>query len=315
MPRNRSARLAVLGSATQRSSSASYPPRLNGRFSGPVKRRIVLGVLVVISLVLITVYFRESGGGVLHNVQSAGSTVLRPFEVAATRVARPFQDLYNYFRGLVDAKSDRDRLQAELDKTRKRLIQYQVAAQQNKHLRADLHYISGPRFPTGYRQVTAEIVSKPPSQFEQRVIIGAGSANGIADDDPVVTADGLVGKITKVAAHQAQVSLLTDEDNAVSAIDIDTGAEGIIKHGSGPGSTLYLDQVQKSDHVVNNNRIVTAGWHQGTLSSIYPKGIPIGIVSSASFPSTGLYAQVQVSPYVDFSSLDSVIVLVQKSRR
>jgi rod shape-determining protein MreC len=273
----------------------------------------VLGVLVVLSLVLITVYFRESEGGVLHDMQSAGSTVLRPFEVAATRVAHPFQDLYNYLRGLVHAKSERDRLQAELDRTRQRLIKYQVAAQQNRQLRADLHYISGPHFPSGYRQVTAEIVSKPPLQFEQRVIIGAGSADGIRDDDPVVTADGLVGKITKVAGHQAQVSLLTDQDSAVSAIDIDTGAEGIIKHGQGPGSTLYLDQVQKSDHVVQNNRVVTAGWHQGPLSSIYPKGIPIGIVSSAGFTSTGLYAQVQVSPYVDFSSLDSVIVLVAKS--
>ena len=102
MPRNRSARLAVLGSS-QRSTSSSYPPRLNGRFSGPVKRRIILGVLVVVSLVLITVYFRESDGGALHSIQNAGSTVLRPFEVAATRIAHPFQDLYNYVRGLVDA--------------------------------------------------------------------------------------------------------------------------------------------------------------------------------------------------------------------
>ena len=273
----------------------------------------MLGVLVVLSLVLITVYFRESEGGVLHNMQSAGSTVLRPFEVAATRVAHPFQDLYNYLRGLVHAKSERDRLQAELDRTRQRLIKYQVAAQQNRHLRADLHYISGRRFPSGYRPVTAEIISKPPGQFEQRVIIGAGSSDGIRDDDPVVTADGLVGKITKVAGHQAQVSLLTDEESAVSAIDVDTGAEGIIKHGQGPGSTLYLDNVLKSDHVAQNNHIITAGWHQGALSSIYPKGIPIGIVSSSGIPSTSLYQQVQVSPYVDFSSLDSVIVLVAKS--
>ena len=275
----------------------------------------MLGVLVVLSLVLITVYFRESEGGVLHNIQSAGSTVLRPFEVAATRVAHPFQDLYNYLRGLVHAKSERDRLQAELDRTRQRLIKYQVAAQQNRQLRADLHYISGRGFPSGSRPVTAEIVGKPPVQFEQRVIIGAGSADGIHDDDPVVTADGLVGKITKVAGHQAQVSLLTDEESAVSAIDVDTGAEGMIKHGQGPGSTLYLDNVLKSDHIVQNNRIVTAGWHQGTLSSIYPKGIPIGIVSSTGIPSTSLYQQVQVSPYVDFSSLDSVIVLVARSTR
>ena len=313
MPRNRSARLAVLGSS-QRSTTGSYPPRLSGRFSGPVKRRIVLGVLVVLSLVLITVYFRESGGGALHSIQSAGSTVLRPFEIAATRIARPFQDLYDYVRGLVDAKSERDRLQAEVDRLRKRMIRLQFASQQNKTLARSLKYVSGPNFPKDFTPVTAEIISKLPSQFQQRVVIAAGSANGIRSDDPVVTPDGLVGKVSKVAAHQAQVMLLTDEDTAVSAIDIDTRAEGIVRHGHGPGTTLFLDQVPKSERVVLNNRIVTAGWHQGKLSSIYPKGIPIGIVSSASFPSTDLYASVQITPYVDFSSLDSVTVLVAKKR-
>ncbi len=311
MPRNRSARLAVLGSS-QRSTSSSYPPRLSGRFSGPVKRRIVLAVLVVLSLVMITVYFRESGGGAMHSIQNAGSTVLRPFEVAATRVAHPFQDLYNYMRGLVDAKSDRDKLQTELDRVRKRLIKLQFAARENKQLARSLHYLSGPKV-KDYRPVTTEIISKLPSEFEQRVVIAAGSGSGIQDDDPVVDPDGrLVGKVSKVAGGEAQVTLLTDEDTAVSAIDIDTGAEGMVRHGHGPGTTLFLDQVQKSEHVALNNRIVTAGWHQGSLSSIYPKGIPIGIVSSSNFFSTDLYASIQIAPYVDFSSLSSVIVLVKK---
>jgi rod shape-determining protein MreC len=301
----------VLGSS-QRSTSPSYPPRLSGRFSGPVKRRIILAVLVVVSLVMITVYFRESDGGAMHNIQSVGSTILRPFEVGATRIAHPFQDLYNYLRGLVHAKSERDKLQAELDKVRKRLIKYQSAAQQNRELKTSLQYISGRSFPKDYRSVTAEIISKLPSQFEQRVVIAAGSADGINDDDPVMTADGLVGKISKVASHQAQVTLLTDEETAVSALDIDTRAEGMVRHGHGPGTSLFLDKVPKSEHVALNNHIVTAGWHQGNLSSIYPKGLPIGIVSSASFPSTDLYASVQITPYVDFSSLDSVIVLVKK---
>jgi rod shape-determining protein MreC len=305
----------VLGSS-QRSSSASYPPRLSGRFSGPVKRRIVVGVLVVVSLVMITVYFRESDGGALHNIQSVGSTILRPFEIGATRVAHPFQDLYNYLRGLVDAKSERDKLQAEVDHLRKRLIKLQSAGRQNVELQRSLHYISGPRIPRDYTPVTTEIISKPPSAFDQQVIVAAGSANGLHDDDPVVNGDGnLIGKITKVASHQAQVTLLTDEDTAVSAVDVNTGAEGIVRHGHGPGTNLFLDMVAKSERVAGTDRVVTAGWHQGQLSSIYPKGIPIGIVSSASIPSTDLYQTIQLAPYADFSSLDSVIVLVAKQRK
>ena len=84
--RNRNARIAVLGHQLL----APGPTGSSSRSSTAVKRRIVAGVLVLLSLVLITVYFRESAGGGLHGVQGAGATVLRPFEVASDRVARPF---------------------------------------------------------------------------------------------------------------------------------------------------------------------------------------------------------------------------------
>ena len=76
------------------------------------------GVLVLLSIGLITIYFRESSGGGLHQVQSAGATVLRPFEVAADRVSRPFRDAYGYFSGLFGAKSENKRLRAEVDRLR-----------------------------------------------------------------------------------------------------------------------------------------------------------------------------------------------------
>jgi rod shape-determining protein MreC len=273
----------------------------------------VLGVLVVVSLVLITVYFRESEGGALHDLQGAGATVLRPFQVGASRVAHPFQDLYDYIRGLTNAKSQRDRLLADNRRLRQQLIQLQSAELESKTLQKALSYISGRRFPSGFKPVTAAIVSKPPSQFEQQVVISAGRADGIKDDAPVVTAAGLVGKVTKVVGHEAQVTLLTDEESAVSAIDLNTSAEGIVRHGHGPGATLFLDQVPRSEHIAIGDRVITSGWRSGSLSSIYPRGIAIGHVSSRSFPSTSPFASVQVTPYVDFSSLDSVTVLVEKT--
>ena len=72
MPRNRSARLAVLGAGAQRSRPVSY----SSRQASAVRRRIVAAVLVLLSIALITIYFRESSGGGLHRVQSAGATVL-----------------------------------------------------------------------------------------------------------------------------------------------------------------------------------------------------------------------------------------------
>ena len=107
MPRNRTVS-AVLGSSVQRAASA-YPSRSRNA----LKRRVTVGALVLVALVLITVSFRESSGGGLHRVQSAGATVLHPFQVGAERVARPFRDVYGWFSGLVHAKSEAKRLRAE----------------------------------------------------------------------------------------------------------------------------------------------------------------------------------------------------------
>ena len=146
-------------------------------------------------------------------------------------------------------------------------------------------------------------------------MIRSGAASGIRVNDPVMTGDGLVGLITRVSDDTARVQLLTDEEAAVSALDLRTGAAGIVLHARGTRETLVLDRVRKEDRVRRGDEIVTAGWRAGALSSLYPKGIAIGRVTSVGQTDTDLFQQVQVDPYVDFGSLDAVLVLVPKGRR
>jgi rod shape-determining protein MreC len=273
----------------------------------------VAGVLVLLALVLITVYFREPAGGGLHRVQSGGATVLRPFEVASNRVAAPFRDAYGWFAGLIHAKSENAKLREQVDKLRAEVIQNANAARENDDLRRQLNYIGLPRFPQGYSPVNTDVISRPESEFEQQIGIAAGSSSGIRVNDPVVTADGLVGKISRVAGHTAQVTLLTDANMNVSAVDPRTQAAGLVSHGEGPG-TLTLNRVQKSQVLHEGDTIVTQGWKFGLLSSIYPYGIPIGTVSGATNSEVDLYWNAQVRPFVHFDSLQSVIVLVPKRR-
>jgi len=286
---------------------------LSSRSATAVKRRVVAGVLVLLSLVLITVYFREPEGGGLHGVQSAGATVLRPFEVASERVAQPFRDAYGWLSGLIHAKSENAKLRAQVDLLTQRVIQNTNAAQENADLRRQLHYMGLPRFPQDYNPVATDVISRSPSEFDQKVAIAAGSGSGIRVNDPVVTADGLVGLVTRVAHGQSQVTLLTDPNLRVSATDLETQATGIVSHGEGSG-TLTLDRVQKSQVLKPGDTIVTQGWRFGHYSSLYPAGIPIGYVSGASQSEVDFYWQAQVSPRVHFDSLRSVLVLVPKAR-
>ena len=274
-----------------------------------------MGLLVLLSLVLITVYFRESAGGGLHRAQGTGATVLRPFEIAAERVARPFRDAYNWTSDLFSAQSENGRLKAQLAQYRQLYVQNESAVAENARLRQLLQLQDAPTYPRDFRQVNARIVAHAPSDFDQQVVIEAGSSKGLRLHDPVMTADGLVGELTRVTPTEAKVTLLTDETSFVSATDLTTGARGIVRHGQGAGNSLVLDHVAKEQHVSEGDLIITSGSQAGKLPSIYPHGLPIGVVTSVGQSDTALYKQIQVAPAVDFSALDSLAVLVSKNPR
>ena len=271
-----------------------------------------MGGLVLLSLVLITISFREPTSGPLHGIESAGATVLRPFEVAAERVARPFRDVYGYFRGLVHAKQENERLRERVNRLRQIALQGETARQENAQLRAALDYRDGPQFPADYRGVSARIISWA-SEFDQQVVISAGSADGIRQDTPIVTRAGLVGRVTDLNSSAAQVTLIVDENSAVPALDVQTRAVGLVRSGQGEG-TLILDRVLKARNVQPGDVIVTAGTRSEQYPSLFPRGIPIGVVTSVGQTDTASFKQIQLEPYVDFSSLDAVTALITHKR-
>ena len=272
-------------------------------------------MLLLVSLAMITVYFREAPSGGLHDFQSVAASTMRPFEIGAQRVSRPFRDAYGWVAGLFHAKSENERLHEELEDVRAQVIQSAEAQRENKQLRDLLEYRSGATFPQDFpreRAVAASVMSNPAGEFEQKIIISAGSSDGIRLYDAVVTGRGLVGHVSKVLRDQSRVTMLTDQESAVTARDIATGAVGILGHGE--GSALILDRVPKQRRILENDTIVTAGRGQGRLGSFFPRNIPIGSVEFVGQTDVDLYQDVQVRPFVDFSDLDSVLVLVPKNR-
>ena len=267
---------------------------------------------MLLSLVLITISFRSGSGGALHGVEGAGATVLRPFEVAAERVARPFRDVYGYFASLVHVKRENSRLKQQVNELRQQALLGQSALEQNREFRDQLKFVDSPLFPADYAPVNTRILSWS-SEFEQQVVIAAGSDRGIKQDTPIVTRDGLVGRVTAVTGNAAQVTLLTDENSAVPARDQKTGAVGLLRHGQGEGS-LLLDFVRKEANVQEGDVIVTAGTRSAKYPSLFPGRILIGVVTSVGQSDTALYKQIQIDPYVDFSALDAVTALITHKR-
>lgn len=276
-----------------------------------MRRRAVVAVLTVVSLALVTVYFRESDNGFLHSLQSTGASVLRPFEVGAERVARPFRDAAGWFGGLLDAKDENKKLKRQIEELRQQEIATQSALRENAQLKAIVDYLDSPRFPQDYRPITTRVIARPGRLFADQIVVGAGKNNGISKHDVVVNAEGLVGEVTKVYSDAALITLLTDRTSAVSTLDIATNASGIAERGS--QGALTIDRVTK-DQVVNQGDVfVTAGWRSGDLASLYPRGIPVCMVNTpVAQKDVDIYKDIQCDPFVDFSTLEAVIVLVRK---
>jgi rod shape-determining protein MreC len=275
-----------------------------------------VGVLVLASLLLITVSFRSSA---LDGAQGTVAGILRPFETAADRVTRPFRDTVGWFHGLVNAKAENKKLRIQIEDLRRQAIQDESALQENVQLRAALQY-RGPASIANFRQVHAAVQTNPQNAIDQSVTIAAGSQDGVAVGDVVVAptggqSGGLVGTVDRVAANVARVTLLTDDQSRVTAADLTSPtAIGIVKRGGGGSDVLILDRVLKQKAVRVGDTIITAGTlGSTTLKSMFPRGIPIGTVTSESDTDVNAFKNIQVEPLVDFTSLQSVIVLVPPS--
>ncbi len=138
---------------------------------------------------------------------------------------------------------------------------YQAARAANAYLERLLKYERAPSFPQDanrYNQVAAQVLTSP-TVFDQTITIAAGSNRNITVQDVVITADGLVGQVTKVDGVVSRVMLITDPDSAVRAVDErEQSAIGILEPGS-PSDTLSLTNVGKDKKVQNLDTVVTAG--------------------------------------------------------
>ena len=306
MPRNRTVRFAVLGNSVQRAAASGYPSSR----SSALKRRIVVGGLIALSLVLITVSFRSSA---LDGVQGTGASILRPFEIAADRVSRPFRDTAGWVHGLASAKSENAKLKRQIETLREQLVLDESAVQENVQLRAQLQY-QGPPSRANFDLKHAAVLTNPQSALDESITIAAGTNDGIRVGSPVIDASGgLVGTIDRAWPSVARVTLLTQGQN-VTAIDLkDPSAVGIIRGGGGAGDVLVFDRVSKAANVAVGNIVVSAGsLGKGALPSMFPRGLRIGTVSSVNNNDVDTFKTIQVEPFVNFSSLQSVIVLVQR---
>ena len=275
------------------------------------RRRAVLALLVVVSLILLTAYFGESPQSPLHNVQRGIVQVFSPVQAGASKVLSPVRDVANWVSDTLRAKSNVDKLRKQNRELTAQLATLKTEQQQNAQLTAEvgLDQTIGVR---NYHPVGANVIGRDPSLWYQQVEVDSGSGEGIALNDPVLADGALVGDVTAVDASVSIVTLITDHDYAVAAQVTNTaGDQGILAPSVGNPNQLLLQELPARAQISVGQQVVTAGFKSGNLTSLYPPGLPIGTVSSANPNQLYNNNEVQVAPTADLRHFSSVQILTR----
>lgn len=261
--------------------------------------RLLLAILVTASLVVVTVDYRTEGDGPLDALGRYAMTVLGPIQEGLARIARP---VGNFFAGFTEVPSlkariaELERLNAELRAERD---QIQDVFRENEQLRRLL----GLERRLDLQTMPARVIGLGPSNFEQVLFVDRGSSDGVRRGMPVVGGQGLVGRVLAVGASTAQVLLITDRSSAVAGRLAGTGETGLLQ-GTG-GSNLRFELLNPEAAVASGDLVVTSGYDGG----VYPPGVPVGAVTAIREQQGALSRVVTVRPFVDFTTLDYLLLV------
>ena len=276
----------------------------------------MLALLVALSLALLTAYFGESAGGVLHTLQRGVLQVLAPIQEGTGLALKPFRDMAGWFDDTLDARKERDQLRKERDQLRQEVIGAEAARAENQKLRRQLE-LEDARL-SDYEPVSARVIGRSPTVWYATVNVDKGSVDGVRVNQPVVNGDGLVGKVTSVTHGAAQITLITDHTSGVSArVNTPLVARGkkevygLVQTAVGNPDDLLLNFVSRSSQLQKGDRVTTAGSRSSRLESLFPPDIPVGVVTKVDEEELSQFQRVHIRPFADLRRLDFVQILTR----
>lgn len=263
------------------------------------RTRLVLGLLVIAALALITVSYRDASASPLRSLRNFGSSAFGPLERAAAAVGRPVGRFFG-------ASSGNSRVTA-LERQNTMLRTELSRARLDKAEAGEIRKILGLDGVLGYKVLFANVIAAAPG-YEDTVALDAGSADGITAGDTVLNGQGLVGHVVSAGRDTSTVQLVTDGSATVGAQLASGGPAGELTGSGVPGSDLL--QLSLIGTGVN----VRAGQEVVSYASVggrpFVGDIPIGTVARVEPAGNSLSTDALVRPYVNFTALGVVAVVV-----
>lgn len=230
-----------------------------------------------------------------------------PVEYAAAALARGVSSIVSDYVYLVDVKANNNKLayeNARLRAANRRLADAEAEARRLRRLLALREEVAA-------ETVSAVVVGKDTTEyFRVAHVILDTPAPGIRANMPVLSLDGAVGTVLRVAGEKIDVQLTVDSGFGVDVIVERTGARGFVR-GVGDRSryAVRVEYVQRTDEVEQGDILVTSGF-----GCRFPGGIPVAKVTEVAKRDFGIYQQVEAEPTVDFSRLEEVLIVLNDNK-
>jgi rod shape-determining protein MreC len=273
----------------------------------------LLTIVVVAQVLLLAFQVRHTAGSQGRDIPLVrywAVEVIMPFERVGSSV---FSGLGGFWSGYVDVHGERNenkRLLAENGELKLRNRELETEAEEARRLNDLLEFRKQhPESPMLTAQVTgsssamlaAHVIGGSADPNSHTIFINHGAGDLIRRNMAVITPDGIVGKIVEVFPNASEVLLINDRESGVGAMFVDTRTHGIVKGNGSPYPEM--DYIVNDEKVHVGDPIVTSGEDR-----IFPKGLPVGVVSSTKPANPFQIIKIRSAARLD--RLEDVLVLL-----
>jgi len=267
------------------------------RFS---KKTIIIIVLIIIAGLVFLASVTAMNRDDISGIESAGRDVLTPVKTAGNSLFEKLAALGNSVTSPKNLQEENEILKEQIALLQLELDALEEASAENTYLREMLGLAEEI---SEWEPVATNVIARSSSAWYQTVTIKGGKNKGFAKDMPVITVDGLVGRILSVSQYSSEVLLITDRESAVGSVLRVSKTPGVVE-GDGASGKVYMIHIPADTYVAKDQVVVTS-----SLSGVFPGGLRIGYVVQVEPDSGQLTQKATIEPYVDIESLDNVFVL------
>ena len=242
--------------------------------------------LLFFSLLSIAAMIADYRFNYLQSVRQVVSTAIYPLERVVMSPVSAYEYVASYF-------ASQDRLLEENAELKKRLAEQSVQAQRGQAIAAEynhLRVLAGMQERLNTKGVVAEVVHAGRNPFSRKIVVNRGSNDEVKPGLPVIDGAGVVGQVTAVTPFSAEVTLLTDKDQAIPVVVVRNGLRAVV-FGAGQGGMLAIPFLPTNADIQKGDQLVTSG-----IDGTYPPGLAVAIVKNIDQAAALAFSRISAIP-------------------